>query len=201
MNPTDPWTADRQRIVVLGAGFAGLWAAIGAARKLDELGIGAERVEVALVDRHAYHSIRVRNYEADLGDTRIPLDQLLPPIGVRHITAEVADIDLAGRRVIWADGSAPLAYDRLVFCLGSRLVRPPIPGLSEHAFDVDTFEAATRLGTHLAGLARKPPSASRDTVLIVGAGLTGIEVAAEMPGRLRAALGADPNARPRVILA
>jgi NADH dehydrogenase len=32
-----------RRIVVLGAGFAGLWAAIGAARKLDELGIGPDR--------------------------------------------------------------------------------------------------------------------------------------------------------------
>jgi hypothetical protein len=36
-----------QRIGVLGAGFAGLWAAIGAARKLDEIGIGPERVEVS----------------------------------------------------------------------------------------------------------------------------------------------------------
>jgi NADH dehydrogenase len=195
MNPTDPWTADRQRIVVLGAGFAGLWAAIGAARKLDELGIGAERVEVALVDRHAYHSIRVRNYEADLGDTRIPLDQLLPPIGVRHITAEVADIDLAGRRVIWADGSAPLAYDRLVFALGSRLVRPPIPGLAEHAFDVDTYEGGRRLNDHIEGLARRRPSPGQWTALVIGGGLTGIEVAAELPGKLRAAGGGDNASR------
>jgi NADH dehydrogenase len=36
-----------QRIVVLGAGFAGLWAAIGAARKLDEIGIGLERTRTA----------------------------------------------------------------------------------------------------------------------------------------------------------
>ncbi len=65
-----------QRIVVLGAGFAGLWAAIGAARKLDELGIGPDRVEVTLVDRSAWHSIRVRNYEADLDATRVPLDEV-----------------------------------------------------------------------------------------------------------------------------
>ena len=35
-----------QRIVVLGAGFAGLWSAIGAARALDELGVGADKVEI-----------------------------------------------------------------------------------------------------------------------------------------------------------
>ena len=55
-----------QRIVVLGAGFAGLWSAIGAARKLDELGLGPDRVRVTVVDRNPWHSIRVRNYEADL---------------------------------------------------------------------------------------------------------------------------------------
>jgi len=192
-----------QRILVLGAGFAGLWSAIGAARALDERGIGQDRVEVLVVNATPWHSIRVRNYEADLSDTRIPLADILDPIGVRWTVAEVAGVSTADRTVsLLADGQrSQLAYDRLVFCLGSRLVRPPIPGLSEHAFDVDTFEAATRLGAHLAGLAHKPPSAGRDTVLIVGAGLTGIEVAAEMPGRLRAALGADPKARPRVILA
>ena len=94
-----------QRIVVLGAGFAGLWSAIGAARKLDELGVGPGRVEVTLVDRSAFHSIRVRNYEAELEDTRIPLDDVLRPIGVRRVEAEAADIDLAQRRVILSHGA------------------------------------------------------------------------------------------------
>ena len=89
----------------------------------------------------------------------------------------------------------------MVFALGSRLIRPPIPGLREHAFDVDTYEAASLLGAHLAGLAGQPRSVERDTVLVIGGGLTGIEVAAEMPGRLRAGMADDPQARPRVILA
>jgi acyl dehydratase len=55
-----------KRILVLGGGFAGLWSAVGAARKLDELGLGPDAVEVTLVNRDAFHSIRVRNYEADL---------------------------------------------------------------------------------------------------------------------------------------
>src|ERR1700740_1073374 len=51
------------RIVVLGAGFAGLWAAIGAARKREEIGTAAD---ILVIDRHPYHNIRVRNYEVDL---------------------------------------------------------------------------------------------------------------------------------------
>jgi NADH dehydrogenase len=46
-----------QRILVLGAGFAGLWSAVGAARRLDELGIGPDRIEVTVVNRTAWHSI------------------------------------------------------------------------------------------------------------------------------------------------
>lgn len=186
-----------QRIVVLGAGFAGLWSAIGAARKLDELGIGPDRVEVTLVDRSAFHSIRVRNYEAELADTRIPLDDILRPIGVARIEAEATDIDLAQRRVILSGGAESLGYDRLVFALGSRLARPLIPGLAEHAFDVDTYDAGCRLNAHIAALAQRPPSPGQRTAVVIGGGLTGIEVATEMPGKLRAALAGAP----RVIIA
>jgi NADH:ubiquinone reductase (H+-translocating) len=189
-----------QRIVVLGAGFAGLWSAIGAARKLDELSIGPDRVEVTLVDRSAFHSIRVRNYEAELEDTRIPLDDILRPIGVRRIEAGVVDIDLAQRRVILSHGAEPLSYDRLVFALGSRLVRPPIPGLEAHAFDVDTYDGGCRLNAHITALPARAPSPGRWTALVIGGGLTGVEVAAEMPGRLRGALG-NSAGTPRVIIA
>jgi NADH dehydrogenase len=192
-----------KQIVVLGGGFAGLWAAAGAARKLDELKIGAEQVQVSLVDRDAFHSIRVRNYEADLSDTRIPLDDILKPIGVRRVEAAVTAIDPLGKSVSLASGSerGEFAYDRLVFALGSQVLRPNLTGLAEHAFDVDTYSAAARLNAHLSSLATQPDSPGRLTVVVVGAGLTGIEAAAEMPGKLRAALSATGTNRPcRVIL-
>src|SRR5215831_20235132 len=53
------------RILVLGSGFAGLWAAVGGARKLAELGIPRGQVEILVVERNPYHGIRVRNYEPD----------------------------------------------------------------------------------------------------------------------------------------
>ena len=192
-----------QRIVILGAGFAGLWSAVGAARALDERGIGPDRMEVTVVNATSWHSIRVRNYEADLSGTRVPLTDILGPIGVRSMVAEIVDLSVADRTVSCVADGRPtqLVYDRMVFALGSRLLWPPISGLREHAFDVDTYEAALRLGAHLSGLVREPRSAGRDTVLVVGAGLTGVEVATEMPDRLRAALAADPKAEPRIILA
>src|SRR5262245_38080137 len=176
------------QIVVLGGGFAGLWSALGAARKLDELGYGTETAEVTLVNRDGYHCIRVRNYEADLSAVRVPLDDLLDPIGVRRLEGEVAGIDLAEQTVTVTTASAQrtLHYDRLVFALGSQLLRPNVPGLAEHGFDVDTYNGAARLNTHLESLLSLPATEGQLTVMVVGAGLTGIEAATEMPGKLRA---------------
>lgn len=110
------------RILILGAGFAGLWAAVGAARKRDEICAAAGEVEILLIDRNPYHNIRVRNYEADLSDVAIPLGEVLDPIGVKHLTAEVRSIDAANRQVVVATprGQESLAYDRLVLALGSQ---------------------------------------------------------------------------------
>jgi NADH dehydrogenase len=193
-----------KRILVLGGGFAGLWSAVGAARKLDELGLGTEAVEVTLVNRDAFHSIRVRNYETDLSAVRVPLLDVLEPVGVRLVEGEVAGLDLAGQTVAvrTAAGTQSLTYDRLVFALGSQLVRPNLPGLAEHTFDVDTYQGAARLAAHLEALPSLPPAAGQFTVLVVGAGLTGIEVAAELPDRLRGLLNrARQTASFRVILA
>jgi NADH dehydrogenase len=195
------------RILVLGAGFAGLWSAVAAARRLDELGASPDEVEVLVVNRTAWHSIRVRNYEADLDATLVPLADVLDPIGVKHIVAEVTDIYAPERKVACTiDGASQLlAYDRLVFALGSCLAEPTIPGLETHAFDVDTFEAATRLNDHIGLLPSRPVSTSQYNVLVVGGGLTGIEVATEMFGKLRAAIAHAPASglamSPRVILA
>src|ERR1700733_1992068 len=82
-----------RRIVVLGAGFAGLIAAVGAARKLAELKIGKDDIAVTIVNRDRWHAIRVRNYETDLSDVRVPLDDVLQPIGVDVVIGDVSGID------------------------------------------------------------------------------------------------------------
>ncbi len=183
-------------VIVIGSGFAGLWAALGAARRLDELAVPTGRVTITMLSAAPYHDIRVRNYEADLSDCRIPLSAVLDPVGVRHVAATVTAIDPAGHTVT-ADGLA-YRYDRLVLAAGSRVARPDIPGLRDFGFDVDTYDAAMQLDAHLRRLAAGPPTPASATVVVVGAGLTGIETACELPDRIRAILGA--NVRPRVVL-
>jgi NADH dehydrogenase len=187
------------RILVLGAGFAGLWAALAAARKREEIGADAGDTEILVIDRNPYHNIRVRNYEVELDEAAIPLARLLDPVGVRHRLAEVESIDPTRQDVVIAAGGRRemLKYDRLVLTLGSELVRPPIPGLAAHGFDVDTYSAALKLDAHLAALGKREASEARSTVVVVGAGFTGIEVAAEMPAKLAKA---DITGKPRIVI-
>ncbi|HEY1841279.1 MAG TPA: FAD-dependent oxidoreductase [Mycobacterium sp.] len=189
-------------VVVLGSGFAGLWAAVGAARRLDELRIPVGDVGVTVISSQPFHDIRVRNYETDLSACRISLSDVLDPVGVTHITGDVTAIDTAARTVTTAgaDGVGSQDYDRLVFALGSSVARPDLPGLRQFGFDVDTYDHAIRLRRHLTALADGPPASGVATVVVVGAGLTGIETACELPGRLLGLFSGRDECTPRVLL-
>jgi len=190
-----------KRILVIGAGFAGLWSAVGAARKLDKLRVADDQVEVLVLSREPYHAIRVRNYEADLSEIRIPLADLLDPVGVKWLESDVERIDLKSHRVTLSSqhSGRTLDYDRLVLAAGAPLLRPPLPGLRAYGFSVDTYNEALKLQTHIERLGSQGESEGQFTVLVVGAGLVGIEIACELPGMLQAA-GA-PREAIRVILA
>lgn len=188
-------------MVVIGSGFAGLWAALGAARRLDELGVPPGSVDITVLSARPFHDIRVRNYEADLSACRIPLADVLDPVGIAHIATEVTAIDTDARALTTSSG-VTYGYDRLVLASGSHVVKPAIPGLREFGFDVDTYDGAVRLQHHLRRLADGPAEmlqAGAATVVVVGAGLTGIEAACELPHRLRT-LFAYEGVAPRVVL-
>jgi NADH dehydrogenase len=183
-----------QRILILGAGFAGLWSAIGAARRRDELGIDPARLEILVIDQHPWHSIRVRNYESELEQTRVPLAEVLDPVGVKHLAGLVTDIDVMKREVAYeaGDRTQHLIYDRVVMALGSHLFRPAIPGLRTCGFDVDTYEAGSRLNQHVADLPKGPSGPDQYTAVVVGGGLTGIEAATELVSKLKRARETAP---------
>lgn len=185
------------RIAVVGGGFAGLWSAVSAARARAFFAIPENELEIVLVAPDPFHTIRVRCYEADLESIRVPLDDVLTPINVRRIEGKVTRIDLGSRTLAMAGGRSKMpdiGYGGLILAAGSSLARPAIPQGKE-TFDVDTYEGGRRLAAHIAALARGPGSDGAGTAVVIGGGLVGIEIACELPGRLRAALGADATAR------
>ncbi|WP_316164909.1 MULTISPECIES: NAD(P)/FAD-dependent oxidoreductase [unclassified Bradyrhizobium] len=189
------------RLVVIGAGFAGMYAALSAARLRDIHGVSPEALEIALIAPEPTLVVRPRLYEPNPETLTAPLLDVLEAIDVVYVQGTAEAIDAAAREVsIAAPGGkrTRLAYDRLVVATGSRLFRPSIPGLAEYGFSVDSLDDAVALDRHLHGLAGRPAGNGRDTVVVAGGGFTGIEAATEMPARLRAILG--PDARPRVVI-
>lgn len=186
------------RLVIIGAGFAGMYAALSAARLRDIQGTTPEELEIALVSPEPRLVVRPRLYERNPETLAAPLADVLKAIDVVYVQGSVDAVDTQARtvQIVNQKGSRePLSYDRLVVATGSRLFRPDIPGLAEHGFSVDSLDDAVALDKHLHGLAQRPAGNGRDTVVVVGGGFTGIEAGTEMPGRLREILGKDAKIR------
>lgn len=191
-----------KRILVIGAGFAGLWSALAAARRVKLEGSPDGEIEIALVAPEPALTMRPRLYEAEPATMVAPLQKLFADTGVRYIQGKVETIRSAANEVeiIAANGErSTVQYDRLVLAAGSTLFRPDIPGLRDYAFSADQRDEAVALDKHLHQLANQPPSAARDTVIVAGGGFTGIELATELPARLRAILGPDANIKVMIV--
>ncbi|MDF3928438.1 NAD(P)/FAD-dependent oxidoreductase [Pseudomonas putida] len=188
-----------KQILIIGAGFAGLWSALSAIRQLDLN--GSKGVEVTLLAPQAELHVRPRFYEPDVHTLAAPLQALFDAVNVRFVQGTAYHIDEAARRVGYRTRSGTrctLPYDRLIMACGSELERPDMDGI-KHAFDVDKLDSAARLETHLKSLASLPNTPARNTVVVAGGGFTGIETATELPARLRAILGEDAALRVVVI--
>lgn len=190
----------KQQILIIGAGFGGVWSALSAARLLDKH--DRNDVEITVLAPQAELRIRPRFYEPDVHTMKAPLDELFDAVGVKFVKGSAEVIDENNKQVNYINAAGiqgTLSYDRLVLAAGSKLMRPPVDGMLEHAFDVDEIESATRLEAHIKSLKDKPVSAARNTVVVAGGGFTGIETATEMPARLRAVLGENADIRVIVV--
>ncbi|MFF2775593.1 NAD(P)/FAD-dependent oxidoreductase [Streptomyces sp. NPDC058052] len=166
----------KHRIVVLGAGYAGAFAAGTLARRLSpaEADITVVNAEPDFVQRLRLHQLAAGQ------DIEAPrLADVFAGTGVRLRLARVTAVDPERRVVTVADagGGGDLGYDTLLYALGSHAADRAVPGVAEHAFDVTTRPAALRLRARLDGLSRR---AGGGRVLVVGDGLTGIEAATEI---------------------
>ncbi|MBD9570798.1 NAD(P)/FAD-dependent oxidoreductase [Ensifer adhaerens] len=190
----------RERILIVGAGFAGMWTALGAMRLLDQQGRADGSVEVAVIAPQPELHIRPRLYEKHAAQMKAPLSEIFANVGVRFIRGHAMSISTETNTVTYADEDGlvlSISYSKLVLATGSVLHRPDIQGLV-HAFNVDQLADAAELEDHISRLARLPETRARNTVVVAGGGFTGIETAAEMPHRMRAALG--DNADIRVVI-
>ncbi|MFF8939942.1 NAD(P)/FAD-dependent oxidoreductase [Streptomyces paradoxus] len=168
----------QHRIVVLGAGYTGATAAGRLARRLHR-----EDVAITLVSAEPDFVERVRMHQLAVGQDLAPrpFDEMFEGTGVAMKQGKVTAVDVDRKTVtVAAPGDAGagedevLAYDTLVYALGSGWNDQGVPGTAEYAHEVAGRPGALRLRERLAGLA------SGESVVVVGGGLTGLEAVTEI---------------------
>lgn len=190
----------KKQILIVGSGFSGMWAAVSAAR-LSALE-GNNSLNIAVLAPVPELRVRPRFYEENVSTMVAPLTDLFAELDIAFISGEAQRIDTTSKTVFYRDtngATAEVSYERLILATGSQTKRPPIAGLAEYAFDIDQLESARLLEQHLDALATRPSSPERNTVVVCGGGFTGIELATELPARLRTRFGADTKTKVIVV--
>ncbi|MBE8471310.1 NAD(P)/FAD-dependent oxidoreductase [Streptomyces justiciae] len=163
----------KHRIVVLGAGYAGASAAGRIARRLRR-----EDVRITLVNAEPDFVERVRMHQLATGQELKPrpLAAMFKGTGVEVRIGRVASVDADAKTVTVLAGGTEgrLEYDTLVYALGSGWTDQGVPGVTEHAHQIASRPGALRLRERLTELTAGAP------VVVVGGGLTGLELATEL---------------------
>ncbi len=168
----------RPRVLVVGAGFGGLWCA----RTLAN-----EPVDVTMVDRRNYHTFFPLLYQVAAAEL-VPTDIAYPVRSIfrkaRNVDvrmAEVLDVDPEARTVRTDEGT--LEYDFLVLALGSESNFFGVEGADRYAFPLRWMDDAIPLRHHILTRFEAARSRSVDdrrralTFVVVGGGPTGVEYA------------------------
>ncbi|MBX7434728.1 FAD-dependent oxidoreductase [Mycobacterium sp. Y57] len=175
-------TPKQIHVVVIGGGYAGVMAA----NRLT----GHGGVDVTLINPRPKFVERIRLHQlvaADRPDTAVAVQEYSTVLNaaVRVIVDSAERIDAAARRATLSSGTT-LDYDHLVYAVGSTgTVAAAVPGATEFAYPIAELEQAQRLRRRLADVPKQAP------IVVIGAGLTGIEAATELAGTGRAVTVVD----------
>jgi NADH:ubiquinone reductase (H+-translocating) len=196
-------TAPRQRVLILGGGFGGMYTARRLERRLPQ-----DEAEIYLINPENYMLYTPLLPEAAAGTIEprhvvVPLRQALRRTRVRVGNVTGADLDRHTCTYVSAGGAErTLHWDRLVVALGSVSRMFPVPGLAEHAVGFKTLAEAIHLRNHaleqleLADATDDPEERrARLGFVVVGAGYAGTELIAELHGLVRRALRLYPGLR------
>ncbi len=168
---------DRSKVVIVGAGFGGLWAAKA---------LRHTAVDVTLIDRNNYHTFFPLLYQ--VGAAELAPDNIAKPVrsilrkirNANFLMTEVTDIDLDSKTVFADHLSIP--YDYLILATGSVTNYFGVPGAADHAFPLRTLQQGVNLRNHILVQFEKAVSETdpevrkrRLTFAVVGGGPTGVE--------------------------
>ena len=172
-------TNKKPNVVIIGAGFGGLWAARALANK---------PVDVLVIDRNNYHTFLALLYQVAAAE--LEAEDIAYPVrsvfwntpNIDFVLAHARRIDLQNRTI--QTDSETVSYDYLILATGSITHSFGVQGVDDHAFFLKTLEEAVALKNHIIccfeAAARETDEARKRSLLtfvIVGGGATGVEYA------------------------
>lgn len=177
----------RPTILVLGAGYGGLMTVVNLQKSL-----GADEADIVLINKNSYHYESTWLHEAAAGtlspeQVRYDIKSVINSNKVKFIEAEVTEIDVETKSVKTNLGSH--TYDYLVVSLGFEGETFGIPGLDKYAFSIANVKAARQIRDHMeyqfaTWSTEEVKDDSRLTIIVGGAGFTGIEYLGELGDRI-----------------
>ena len=186
-------STDRPRIVIIGAGFGGLWAARALAHA---------PADIVVIDRNNYHTFFPLLYQ--VGAAELEPEGIAYPVrnifrklpNVLFCLADVNQVDLAAKTIEAEERK--IRYDYLILALGSTSQFFNILGAAEHTFSLKTLEEGVTLRNHVLHCferaTREDDSQHRQRLLtftIIGGGPTGVEFAGALTELVRGPLKKD----------
>ncbi|MDX8044629.1 FAD-dependent oxidoreductase [Gracilibacillus sp. S3-1-1] len=160
-----------KKVIIIGGGYGGM----NALHQLINNGI-PEDVHITLIDKNPYHSLKTEFYAIAAGTKGDKEVRITFPTHdqVSYKFGEIVEIDSENELIRLKDNEEPIEYDYLLIGLGCEDNYHGIQGAKEYTDSVQTIEKARRTGIKVNNL----PAFSQ--ISVVGAGLSGIEVASEI---------------------
>ena len=190
------------RIVILGAGYAGMFLAINLYQSLKEMNKGDRKeqnssadAEIILIDRNSFHQLLQEIHLVAAGyrtaeQISIPITSLINRTEIRFIQSNVKEIH-AGESKVILDGSV-IDYDLVVICLGSTTKYFGIEGAMANTFPFRSIDDATLVHNKIQSFLLSQRSYIEDkmkksdddkkrsnggnNIIIVGGGATGVSL-------------------------
>ncbi len=174
---------DSKNIVVIGAGYGGLTAAL----RLERLFKKHPLFKIHLIDKNPFHTIKTQLHEAAVrkAEVSIPLYKILKNRNIQFHLGEVKKIDVQNKTVQIGDNF--LSFFFLVIAIGSKVNYYNIPGMAENSFALQTLNDADKIYEHISKICASAASENNAIVrkenlrfVIGGGGLSGVEFAGEL---------------------
>ena len=175
-----------KKVLILGAGYAGVEAALTLHKKKKS----SDDVEITLIDKNPYHTLLTELHE--VAGNRISEDGVIVPLrdifkytGVKLIKDEIKHADFEKNKLM--SESTEYSYDYLIFAVGSEPNFYDIPGMKEHSLTLWSYNDAIRIREHIKSCFVKASqtndAAKRKALLtfaVGGGGFTGVEMIGEL---------------------